>query len=173
MEDKENDQSERKKRTRRAALGDFVTNEQYDALIENWLITIHKAVDAPWSRMLSAYTAQHVFIRCPACGKNYAISDPDLKRPELFECYQQRRGKKCSVQCDQILPPETVEMIQAVIRGYGRAFWIEIGLTWTVCQRRGIEAVRLNPPQRSGAEQPCRFFTGHNGHPVGQITTDD
>jgi hypothetical protein len=116
MEGKENDQINHKKRTRRAAFGDFVTNEQYDALIEKSSIAIHKAVDAPWSRMLSAYTAQHVFIKCPACGKTYAISDPDLGRSELLDCYQQRLGKECWIQCDQIYPSETAEMIQAVTR---------------------------------------------------------
>jgi hypothetical protein len=62
--------------------------------------------------MLSSYRARHVFVRCPNCGKDYAISDPDMGRLDLLECYRQRRGKQCLLRCDQILPQDVAERLR-------------------------------------------------------------
>jgi hypothetical protein len=69
---------------------------------------------SPLSRILSEYRSRHTFIRCPACGHEYPISDSDLGRQDLFERVQQRQGKGCSVQCDEIIPKELDEKLRQV-----------------------------------------------------------
>lgn len=81
---------------------------------EMWL-EIYEAMTSGISKVLSAYAAQHVFIRCPGCGTHYAISDPDLDTADLLKCYQQCRGKECQVQCDQIRPQEYADKLRVIL----------------------------------------------------------
>lgn len=93
-----------------------IATESATRLADQMSLAIYETMSSGISKILSAYAAQHVFIRCPDCGRHYAISDPNLERADLFECYQQCRGKECWVQCDQILPQEYAEKLQVALR---------------------------------------------------------
>jgi hypothetical protein len=69
------------------------------------------------SAMSSAYSAKHIFIRCPECGRDYPISDPEVvASTEYLELYKQRRGKDYEVQCNQIYSEEHSAAIRRILR---------------------------------------------------------
>lgn len=112
----------------RSLMVDFSQVQPWMDAINQMQASIREQIEAqfdeirgPLSGWLSEYRIRHVFIRCPECGREYAISDPDLGREDLFECYQQQKGKECWVRCDKVLPQEYAEKLERIGRDTPRS----------------------------------------------------